>query len=219
MSGYLRGRVFADRLLASVALVILSPVMAITALLVRFDNGAPVIFWQKRVGKGGREILVHKFRTLKAPIGPGGRVLTDAERLSRVGLFLRKTRLDELPQLFDILRGHMSFIGPRPLLPVDIVEGAALRHAIPPGITGWAQVHGGNLVTDVEKNALDEWYVQNATLVVDVKILWQTVRLVFGGERRSDGVIAAAMALKAQTQTPAAGRPKSRSRSRGLRRG
>jgi lipopolysaccharide/colanic/teichoic acid biosynthesis glycosyltransferase len=178
--------------LALVGLVVLAPVLVLVALAVLVDVGLPLIFWQERVGRGGRSIFVHKFRTLGAPVSRSGRIRSDAERLSPIGRFLRFTRLDEAPQLFDILRGDMSVIGPRPLLPADMPPDGALRLLAPPGLTGWAQVHGGKLVTPEEKGALDAWYVRNAGPLVDLRILWLTLLAPFRGDRRDEAVLARA---------------------------
>ena len=195
---YLRVRNVLEKALAAAALIVLSPIFFITGVLVWIDVGRPLVFWQERVGVRGRTILVHKFRTLKAPVDSNGVIVEDGSRLSAIGSFLRRTRLDELPQLFDILRGHMSFIGPRPLLPADMPEGASLRHLVAPGLTGWAQVHGGNLVTNEEKNALDEWYIHHASLRLDLVILLRTLRIVILGEVRENGAIAEAMRFRNQ---------------------
>ncbi|MFN3890300.1 MAG: sugar transferase [Beijerinckiaceae bacterium] len=195
---YFRIRYVFEKIFAAVALILLCPLLAMVGALVWFDVGRPLLFWQERFGVRGLTILVHKFRTLKSPVDAQGKFVPEAERLSGIGYFLRRTRLDELPQLFDILRGHMSFIGPRPLLPADIPEDADLRHLVRPGLTGWAQVHGGNMVTNEEKNALDEWYIHHACLSLDMKILFSTVRFVLFGEARQDGAIAEAMRYRVQ---------------------
>jgi lipopolysaccharide/colanic/teichoic acid biosynthesis glycosyltransferase len=189
---YWRVRRALDLTLALVGLVVLAPVLVLVALAVLIDVGLPLIFWQERVGRGGRSIFVHKFRTLGAPVSRSGRIRSDAERLSPIGRFLRFTRLDEAPQLFDILRGDMSVIGPRPLLPADMPPDGALRLLAPPGLTGWAQVHGGKLVTPEEKGALDAWYVRNAGPLVDLRILWLTLLAPFRGDRRDEAVLARA---------------------------
>ncbi|MDB5593047.1 MAG: sugar transferase [Hyphomicrobiales bacterium] len=154
-------------------MVVLAPLFALVALVVALDVGVPTLFWQERVGRYGRRIAVHKFRTFKAPVDRRGHVLPDASRLSRAGRFLRATRLDELPQLYDILCGEMSLIGTRPLLPVDQPLDSAIRLQALPGLTGWAQVHGGKLVTAEEKNALDEWYIAHVSPRVDLHIIWR----------------------------------------------
>ncbi len=199
-SRYWRARRAVDLVGAGVALLVFAPAFAIVALVVLLDVGGPVVFWQERVGFRGRRISVHKFRTLRNPVDSEGRVLADEERLSPIGRFLRGSRLDELPQLYDILRGEMTIIGPRPLLPVDLAEGNSNRHDVPPGLTGWAQVHGGKLVTADEKNALDEWYVRNANIWVDLRILRLTALAPFRGDRRRERVLASAIKAQAQAE-------------------
>ena len=185
-----------DVLLAGAGIVVLAPLFALVTLVVLADVGFPSLFWQERVGYRGRRISVHKFRTLRHPLDRHGRVMSDCERLSKIGRFLRATRLDELPQLYDILRGDMSIIGPRPLLPVDMPAGDNFRLLAPPGLTGWAQVHGGKLVTPEEKSALDRWYIYNVSLSLDLRILWLTCLAPFRGDCRDDDVLN--MALEAQ---------------------
>jgi lipopolysaccharide/colanic/teichoic acid biosynthesis glycosyltransferase len=164
-------------------LTILAPVIAVAALLVRIDIGRPVLFWQQRPGLGGRAFRVFKFRTMRPAFDGNGEPLPDSERVSALGTFLRRCRFDELPQLANILVGEMSFIGPRPLLPVDQPMGISARLLVRPGLTGWAQVKGGRHLTPADKVALDIWYVRNASLLVDAEIIWQTVLLVVRGER------------------------------------
>ena len=171
-----------DIIIAGSLLVVLAPLFAVVALVTRFGIGSPVVFWQRRVGRLGAPFFVFKFRTLLAPFDAQGQLRDESARLPAVGAFLRRTRLDELPQLFNILRGEMSFVGPRPLLPVDQPSDVESRLSVPPGITGWAQVHGGNLVAPDEKNALDEYYVLNASLWFDLKILLKTVLFLITGD-------------------------------------
>lgn len=199
---YLRVRHAFERIAAAVALILLFPLIALTAVLVWLDVGRPLVFWQQRVGFNGRPMLIHKFRTLKAPLDRDGMIVDDGERISSIGAFLRRTRLDELPQLFDIMRGDMCFIGPRPLLPVDLPEGASTRHQVAPGLTGWAQVHGGNLVTRDEKNALDEWYIHHASLRLDLAILLRTIRIITLGEVRDDNAIVEAVRFRRRMNGP-----------------
>jgi len=171
-----------DIIVAGALLVILAPLFAVVAVVTRLGIGSPVIFWQRRVGRQGIPFFVFKFRTLLAPFDAQGRLRDESARLPAVGAFLRRTRLDELPQLFNILRGEMSFVGPRPLLPVDQPLDVESRLSVPPGITGWAQVHGGNLVATDEKNTLDEYYVLNASLWLDLKIILKTVLFLITGD-------------------------------------
>lgn len=171
-----------DIVVAGSLLVILAPVLAAVALAVRVGIGSPIIFWQRRVGHGGAGLFMFKFRTLLAPFDAQGRLRNESERLPPIGAFVRRTRLDELPQLYNVLRGEMSFIGPRPLLPVDQPPDIGSRLAVPPGITGWAQIHGGNLLAPDHKKALDEYYIRNASLWLDLKIMLKTVLILFTGD-------------------------------------
>jgi lipopolysaccharide/colanic/teichoic acid biosynthesis glycosyltransferase len=191
--GYWRFRRAMDVLLAGSGIVVLAPLFVLVTIAVLIDVGFPSLFWQERVGYRGRRISVHKFRTLRDPLDRHGRMMSDAERLSRMGRFLRATRLDELPQLYDILRGDMSIIGPRPLLPVDMPQGDNFRLLAPPGLTGWAQVHGGKLVTPQEKSALDRWYIYNVSFALDLQILWLTCLAPFRGDRRDELVLRRAL--------------------------
>jgi lipopolysaccharide/colanic/teichoic acid biosynthesis glycosyltransferase len=168
---------------ALVLVLLLSPFMLLTALLVAASLGLPVTFWQERQGLGGRTFRVYKFRTMRPSRGIGGVPLCDDERVSRVGTFLRRLRFDELPQLFNILRGDMSFIGPRPLLDHEQSKACISRLLIRPGLTGWAQVVGGRDITPADKAALDVWYVCNASLALDVKIVLKTIPFVLFGVR------------------------------------
>ncbi len=169
-------------------MIVLLPVFIIVAGLVLLDVGSPIFFWQQRIGLMGRSFLLHKFRTLKTAFDWRGMPIPDSERLSWIGNFLRKCRLDELPQLLNVLVGDMSLIGPRPLLPRDQPLDPSLRLMVRPGITGWAQVNGGKLLTPAEKNNLDEWYIQNASFSLDLWIAIKTLFVVFGGERQSEPV-------------------------------
>ena len=170
-----------DFLVALIGLILLSPIMALVALAVRLSMGAPVLFRQVRPGQHGRPFTVYKFRTMREATRPDGTPLPDAERLTRVGNLLRKTSLDEFPQLWNVLRGEMSLVGPRPLLVAYLsryTPEQARRHEVPPGITGWAQVQGRNLLSWEEKFALDVWYVDHWSLGLDLRILWATAAAV-----------------------------------------
>jgi lipopolysaccharide/colanic/teichoic acid biosynthesis glycosyltransferase len=182
-----------DILVAAALLCFLSPVAATVAGFVFFDVGAPVIFWQERIGRNGRKFLLYKFRTYRAPFDHLGRSIPEEERLSRIGRAVRATRLDEIPQLVNILRGHMSLIGPRPLLPVDQPNDPLARLAVSPGVTGWAQVNGGNLITAEEKDALDVWYIRNASLGLDLKIALRTLGYFFRGEVKNNAALEEAL--------------------------
>jgi lipopolysaccharide/colanic/teichoic acid biosynthesis glycosyltransferase len=173
-------------------LIILSPVWLVVAVLAVFDVGTPVVFWQRRIGLQGREFQLYKFRTLRASFDWEGRKVPKAHRLSRIGKRLRKMRLDEIPQLLNVLIGDMSLIGPRPLLLQDQPPNPSVRLMVRPGITGWAQVNGGALLSAVEKNDLDAWYVCRASPWLDLRILWMTLVSLARGDRRSEQALAKA---------------------------
>ena len=162
-------------------LVVLSPVLLVLWLLVRRRMGSPALFRQVRPGLHGQPFEMIKFRTMRDAIGPDGQPLPDAERLTDFGRWLRATSLDELPELWNVLKGQMSLVGPRPLLmeylPLYSPEQAR-RHEVRPGITGWAQVNGRNAVGWDQKFALDVWYVDRHTLWLDVKIITLTLRRI-----------------------------------------
>ena len=172
------GKRAADLFLAGGALLALSPLLAGLGALVYLRHGAPVIFKQPRAGRDGRVFRIYKFRTMTDERDAQGDLLPDAERLTRFGQWLRSTSLDELPELWNVVRGEMSLVGPRPLLadylPLYTPEQAR-RHAVRPGITGWAQVNGRNALTWEEKFALDVWYVEHVSPGLDLKILVMTL--------------------------------------------
>ena len=174
-----------DLLLAALGLVILSPVLLLVGILVRMYHGSPVIFTQKRPGFKGTPFHIYKFRTMTDARDENGNLLPDVERLTRLGRFLRASSLDELPELFNVLRGEMSIVGPRPLL-MQYLERynseQARRHDTLPGITGWAQVNGRNALTWEDKFRLDVWYVDHWSLWLDIKIIFLTVWKVFKRE-------------------------------------
>jgi lipopolysaccharide/colanic/teichoic acid biosynthesis glycosyltransferase len=172
-----------DVVASIILLLLIAPLFAIIALLVGLSVGRPVIFWQERVGQHGRTICVHKFRSMLDSIDEKGRIRSIEERETRVGQFLRATRLDELPQLFDILVGDMSFIGPRPLLPHDQPADSRRRLSVRPGLTGWAQVNGGKLISPEQKSVLDHWYIDHASFRLDIRILVLTIVCVVLGDR------------------------------------
>lgn len=175
-----------DCFLSSLALVILSPIMLITAILVRIKLGAPVLFTQERPGLHEKIFKIYKFRTMTDKRDKEGRLLPDADRLTKFGKILRSTSLDELPELFNIAKGDMAIVGPRPLLtqylPYYRPEERE-RHAIRPGLTGYAQVHGRNYVMWDERCALDVQYAKKITFIGDVRIILQTIIKVL---KRSD---------------------------------
>ena len=172
---------FFDIVIAALALLLLAIPLLALIWQVRRKLGSPVFFRQTRPGRHGRPFQMVKFRTMTDAKGPDGRLLPDAERLTPFGRFLRSTSLDELPELFNVLKGDMSLVGPRPLLmeylPLYTPEQAR-RHEVRPGITGWAQVNGRNALGWEEKFKLDLWYVDHCSLWLDIKILWLTVRKV-----------------------------------------
>jgi lipopolysaccharide/colanic/teichoic acid biosynthesis glycosyltransferase len=170
-----------DFSLSLLLIVFLLPVFLVIAALVLLDVGSPIFFWQRRLGINGQGFHMHKFRTLK-PVYDDRQSTID--RVSALGSLLRKWRLDELPQLLNVLVGDMSLVGPRPLLPDDQPSDSTVRLMVRPGITGWAQVNGGKLITPEEKNALDSWYVRNASFWLDLKIMGKTILFMLGGESR-----------------------------------
>jgi lipopolysaccharide/colanic/teichoic acid biosynthesis glycosyltransferase len=182
---YFEVKRYLDFIAALVLLAALSPLWIVATCLALADVGSPVFFWQQRLGFGGGRFLLYKFRTLRTPFDERGRKLTDAQRLSRIGRFMRRSRLDELPQLLNVLVGDMSLIGPRPLLLRDQPKNMAVRLMVRPGITGWAQVNGGVLLSADEKELLDEWYIRNASPWLDLRILAMTMMMFLRGDRRT----------------------------------
>ena len=180
-----------DIVLSGAALVILSPLLLITAVLVRIKLGSPVIFTQERPGKDEKVFKLHKFRSMTDARDASGNLLPDKERLTRFGAKLRSLSIDELPELWDIFRGKMSIVGPRPLLVKYLPlynEEQRHRHDVRPGLTGWAQVHGRNLTSWEERFEYDVEYVNNISFALDVKIIIMTIRCVLGREGiNSDG--------------------------------
>ena len=171
-----------DVVLSFVALVLLCPILLVVYLLLRIANGKTgAFFLQERPGKDGRIFHIVKFKTMNDRRNSEGRLLPDAERLTRIGRFVRSSSIDELPQLWNVLRGDMSLIGPRPLLPQYIPlynKEQARRHEVRPGITGWAQCHGRNAISWTDKFRLDVWYVDHVSLWVDLKIIFLTIKKV-----------------------------------------
>ncbi len=170
-------RIF-DLLAAGLGLIIISPLLLVMMAFVRLTLGSPVFFRQKRPGLKARPFFIYKFRTMRDLKDQDGNLLPDAVRLTRLGKFLRASSLDELPELFNILCGEMSFVGPRPLLMQYLErysQEQARRHEVLPGMTGWAQVNGRNAITWDEKFRLDVWYVDNWSFWLDIKILLITM--------------------------------------------
>lgn len=169
-------------LFALVALVVLSPLLVFFWIILHFSNkGAGAFFFQERPGKNGRIFKVIKFKTMTDERDAEGNLLPDAQRLTKVGKFVRSTSIDELPQLINVLKGDMALIGPRPLLvqylPLYSAEQAR-RHEIRPGISGWAQCHGRNAISWTEKFKLDVWYVDHVSLWIDLKVIFITIKKV-----------------------------------------
>jgi lipopolysaccharide/colanic/teichoic acid biosynthesis glycosyltransferase len=173
----------ADIILATVLVIALAPLIGFVALFVAADVGLPIVFWQKRPGRFGCPFKLYKFRTMRAPHDREGTRITDEDRSSWIGRVLRRTRLDELPQLYNILVGEMSFVGPRPLLPWDQPGNVVSRLSVRPGLTGLAQVHGARDMPPNDKNALDIWYIENASPWLDLKIVVRTGLVLARGER------------------------------------
>ena len=178
---------FFDFWISLIALICISPILLVVTIWLHFANkGAGAFFFQERPGKDGKIFKVIKFKTMTDERGPDGELLSNAERLTEVGKFVRAVSLDELPQLINVLKGDMALIGPRPLLTWFLPlydETQIRRHEVRPGITGWAQVNGRNLCRYSQKFAYDVWYVDNLSFGLDIRILWMTVMNVI---RRKD---------------------------------
>lgn len=178
---------------ALIGLVIFAPLLLAAALAVRLKMGAPVLFVQLRPGRDGRLFTMYKLRTMVPRLARHDRDLSDEERLTRLGSWLRSTSIDELPALWNVLRGDMSLVGPRPLLPEYLplyTRDQARRHEVRPGITGWAQIHGRNGIPWAERFELDVWYVDHWSLALDALILWRTAGRVW----HRDGIAAPGVA-------------------------
>lgn len=186
---YWRAKRFVDAAVALMLIALLAPVILLAALIVACDVGLPVLFMQQRPGRRGSRFTLYKFRTMGPSHDAAGLRIPDDARVSRVGKFMRRTRLDELPQLFNILSGDMSFVGPRPLVTREQSPEIVARLLVRPGLTGWAQVYGGRTVSVADKVALDLWYVRHASFVLDLKIMAATLPLVLFGERVNGEVV------------------------------
>ncbi len=190
LSRYFKLKRAMDILASASLLIAVAPLATITACLVLYDVGAPLLFWQQRIGRNGRKFLLYKFRTYHAPFDRSGIKIAPEDRLSRLGRAIRAARLDEIPQLLNVLVGDMSLIGPRPLLPIDQPSDPRLRLSVRPGITGWAQLNGGTFVTPAEKDALDVWYIKHASIALDLKIAVKTLLFsVTGGEKMNHAAV------------------------------
>lgn len=204
---YLRWKRVFDIAAAAVSAICLAPLMLFVGALVLLDVGYPIIFWQQRPGARGRPIRVLKFRTMRAARSADGAPLSDLQRLSAIGKFLRRMRLDELPQVYNVLAGEMSLVGPRPLLPIDQSQQFRARLGLKPGLTGWAQINGGRRLSINDKAALDLWYVKNASFRLDLRILLRTARTVLFGEHVDTRAIREAwLALDCPPPSATAGR-------------
>ncbi len=179
-----------DLAISSLLLIVLSPVIAVTAILVRLKLGSPILFKQQRPGLHGVPFYMYKFRTMTSERDSMGKLLPDHLRLTAFGSLMRKFSLDELLQLINVIKGELSLIGPRPLLMEYLPlynEQQAKRHLVRPGITGWAQIHGRNAVSWESRFEHDVWYVENQSLLLDIKILLLTVKKVLKSEGVSNG--------------------------------
>jgi len=172
---------FFDIFISALGLLLLAPVIIVVAFQVHRKLGSPVLFWQVRPGKDGKPFEMVKFRTMREMIDRDGHLLPDSERMTLFGSFLRSSSLDELPELWNVLKGDMSIVGPRPLLmeylPIYTKEQSR-RHEVRPGITGWAQVNGRNSISWEEKFRLDLWYVDNRSFWLDIKVIYLTIKKV-----------------------------------------
>lgn len=189
-----------DIILALVVGLIFSPIMSITAIMVFASVGRPLLFRQVRAGARGRTFALLKWRSMSNATGADGELLPDDERTTRIGQIIRRLRIDELPSVANILRGDLSFVGPRPLPasnPINQVRGGA-RLAVRPGLTGLAQVSGNTLLSDLEKLAVDLYYIRTHTLFGDFVIIWRTVLTVVRGERRDEAIIGRASSIMEQ---------------------
>lgn len=186
-----------DILIAAPALCVLAPWLLLAALLVLLFDGRPVFFRQLRSGLHGRQFSVIKFRTMAEARDESGALLPDSQRITALGKWLRATRFDEIPQLWNILVGQMSLVGPRPLLPATIkaagISGQRRGH-VRPGLTGWAQVNGNRLLSDADKIALDNWYVEHRSGALDLNIVCRTITVLLRGERVDHAAIGRANA-------------------------
>ncbi len=176
-----------DLLISGLILIALVPILLLIALLIKMTLGGPILFAQERPGRYGKPFTMYKFRTMRDTVDGDGIALADEHRMTKLGSFLRKSSLDELPELWNVLKGEMSLVGPRPLLmeylPLYTAEQAR-RHEVRPGITGWAQVNGRNSISWEEKFELDIWYVNHQNCRIDLKILFMTLLKVL----RQDGI-------------------------------
>ncbi len=183
-------KILIDFITALIGLLLLSPILLVVTLFLYFANSGKPFFIQERPGKNGKVFKIIKFKTMNDARDKSGQLLPDAQRLTGIGKFVRKTSLDEIPQLLNVIKGDMSIVGPRPLLTVYLhlySDFQNRRHEVKPGITGWAQVNGRNAISWDKKFELDVWYVDHISFILDLKILFKTVLKVI----KSDGINAA----------------------------
>ncbi len=175
-----------QRAIGVLCLIAVAPAIALLSLLVLLSLGRPVFFVQNRSGLNQQTFGLIKLRSMTNERGPGGELLPDELRVTRLGRWLRRTRLDELPGFLNVARGEIALIGPRPLLP-DTIEAMGpegrIRSTVPPGMTGWSQVNGNTLLSDFQKLQLDIWYIDNRSLGIDLRILWRTLLVMLRGEK------------------------------------
>lgn len=191
-------RVF-DITMAISGLMLASPLMAVVAIIILTSMGRPILFKQQRPGLHGRPFELYKFRTMTEEKGIDGQLLSDAERLTPIGVRLRELSLDELPQLFNVLKGDLSLVGPRPLLMGYLVlynDNQKKRHSVKPGITGWAQVNGRNSISWEEKFGMDVWYAENRNFLLDLRIILMTAKKVILREGITEAGESTASAFK-----------------------
>jgi lipopolysaccharide/colanic/teichoic acid biosynthesis glycosyltransferase len=193
---------FFDLTFALIGFILLSPIFLLVTIGLFFTNQGKPFFFQTRPGKNAKLFRIIKFKTMNDKKDAAGTLLPDAQRLTAVGIFVRKTSLDELPQLLNVIKGDMSIVGPRPLLPEYLAlynAEQAMRHNVKPGITGWAQVNGRNAISWEEKFILDGWYVANQSLAVDLNILMKTIQKVLGSDGITDTINATTTPFKGST--------------------
>jgi lipopolysaccharide/colanic/teichoic acid biosynthesis glycosyltransferase len=178
-------KLMTDFIIALLLLIVLSPIIVITVICLFIANHGKPFFFQTRPGKNGKIFIIIKFKTMNDKKDNDGNLLSDAQRLTKIGSFVRKTSIDEIPQLLNVLKGDMSLIGPRPLLPEYLSlynEIQKRRHEVKPGITGWAQINGRNAISWQQKFEFDVWYVDNQSFLLDCKIVYMTIKKVFKRE-------------------------------------
>lgn len=191
-----------DRAISGVVLLLLLPVLLLVAVLVRVFMGAPIFFTQERAGYKGQTFICYKFRTMTNATGTDGQLLPDADRLTGLGKLFRRLKVDELPQIWNIFMGDMSFVGPRPTLPMQVASYDAYswqRLTVTPGLTGWAQVNGNIRLSWPDRIHLDVWYVKHWSLWLDLVILFKTLGVVIWGEHSSPKALDIALGRKEMT--------------------